>query len=1028
MRSLFIICLQRASSDAAVATRHPVDTLLAGTDIMNIMSKFMFSRRQFLTSASVAGTAALTGCSDGARKLIPHVIPPPDIVPGEATWYATTCRECPAGCGLLAKNRDGHVIKVEGNPRHPINTGKVCPRGQASVQGIYNPDRYRQPLVRDSRGKLRATTWQKAEQMLLQRLSPLIQGGRKRRVVFLTGLVTGSRRDLIERWISALGGEHLMYEPIAYEALRKGNQSVFGRAMIPSYHIDRADFLLSLGANFLEYWVSNVQFTRQFATFHEPKQGGGKNIFVYVGPRLSMTAANADYWMTVPVGTESLVAGALLNAIGKGTQGQSGQEVTPDVLYRRTGVPPERLNFVAQQLGRARSPLILAEGTGYHQPNALETVVAANLLQFATGSTGTIDWQDPVSLGDVAYASQMRDLAGRMIDGEIDALIIDGANPVFHLPASWEFERRIAKVPFVVSFSSYPDETGSLAHLVMPTRTFLETWGDYSPRVSVHGMLQPVMGPLFSTKQLEDILLSSGKKLTEKEEFPEKDSYDVVRTFWSTGGKGRAAAGPESTWQQDVERGGVWAEGQGSRVQGFEGSRQKDSGGQVAKPPGAQQAGAPLTAHGSPFTGLRLSKTFAFITYPTIQFFDGRLANRPFLQEMPDPVTMIPWEGWIEVNPRMAEWLGVEQGDIITLRSANGAINGPVYVYPGLADYTVATPFGRGHGPSFGRYVTIDKVGNPVQLISSQPDPAGGLVWATYPVSVSKAGASVSLARADASGFQHGRHLARDITVNDLVSSAGQEPDVVMPLFEGWRKEIDFYPKHYHDEHRWGMAVDLDRCIGCQACVIACYAENNVGIVGKENFRKGREMSWIHIERYFERDQPFMRFLPVLCRHCGEAPDGSVCSVFAPNHSIEGINNQFCNRSVGTRFCNQNCPWKVRRFNWFTWRNDEPLGWQINPDVTVRQKGVMEKCSFCIQRMSHARTKAISENRLIRDGEFEPACAQTCPADVFVFGNLKDPNSRVSQLIRQARAYQLLGELNTKPVVVYLKKVVQRTV
>lgn len=1001
----------------------------------------MFSRRQFLKAASLAGTAVLTGCSDHARKLIPYVIPPPDIVPGEATWYATTCRECPAGCGLLAKNRDGHVIKVEGNPSHPVNTGKVCPRGQASVQGIYNPDRYRKPMVRDSGGKFRAATWQNAERMLLQRLSPLVQGGQKGRVVFLTGLVTGSRRDLIERWISALGGEHLMYEPIAYEALRKGNQSVFGRATIPSYYIDRADFLLSFGANFLEYWVSNVQFARQFATFHEPKQGGGKYLFVYVGPRLSMTAANADYWLTVPVGTESLVARALLDATGKGKRGQTGGEITSDLLYRLTGLTPESLNFVAEQLERAKSPLILAEGAGYQQPNALETVVAANMLQSAMGSGGAIDWNDPVSLGEVVYASQMKDLAGRMTGGEIDALVIDGTNPVFHLPASWGFEAGIAKVPFVVSFSSYPDETSSLAHLVMPTHTFLETWGDYSPRTSVHGMLQPVMGPMFSTRQLEDVLLSSGKKLTAKGEFPEKDAYEVVRTFWSTGGKGRAAAGPESTWQQYVERGGVWtdatqvqgprskaqwgqgAESQGSGVRGAKGStnRERQASGQQA----AAEQQTPVTAHGLSLTDIRLSKAFAFITYPTIQFFDGRLANRPFLQEMPDPVTMIPWEGWIELNPRMAKWLGVEQGDIITLRSANGAVNGPVYVYPGLADYTVATPFGRGHDPSFSRYVAIDKVGNSVQLISPQPDQARGLVWATYPVSVSKAGASVSLARADGSGYQHGRHLARDITLNDLVSTAGQKPDVVMPLPEGWRKDVDFYPKHYHDEYRWGMAVDLDRCIGCQACVIACYAENNVGIVGKENFRKGREMSWIHIERYFERDQPFIRFLPVLCQHCDEAPCESVCPVFAPNHSIEGINNQVYNRCVGTRFCNQNCPWKVRRFNWFTWRHDEPLGWQLNPDVTVRQKGVMEKCSFCIQRVSHARTKAISENRLIRDGEFEPACAQTCPADVLVFGNLKDPNSRVSQLIRQARAYQLLGKLNTKPAVIYLKKIVK---
>ena len=246
-----------------------------------------------------------------------------------------------------------------------------------------------------------------------------------------------------------------------------------------------------------------------------------------------------------------------------------------------------------------------------------------------------------------------------------------------------------------------------------------------------------------------------------------------------------------------------------------------------------------------------------------------------------------------------------------------------------------------------------------------------------------------------------------------------------MPLPQGFEKEADFYPPHEHIDYRWIMVVDLDRCIGCQACVVACYAENNLGIVGKENVLKGREMSWIHIERYFESDQPLIRFLPMLCQHCDEAPCESVCPVFAPTHSKEGLNNQVYNRCIGSRYCNQNCPWKVRRFNWFTWTHDAPLEWQLNPDVTVRTKGVMEKCSFCIQRIVAAKITARNEGRPVRDDEFTTACAQTCPTDALIFGNLLDPESRVSRLIRQARAYQVLGYLNTKPAVIYLKKITQ---
>ncbi len=263
------------------------------------------------------------------------------------------------------------------------------------------------------------------------------------------------------------------------------------------------------------------------------------------------------------------------------------------------------------------------------------------------------------------------------------------------------------------------------------------------------------------------------------------------------------------------------------------------------------------------------------------------------------------------------------------------------------------------------------------------------------------------------------------ISYKEYRKTLGSKPDIVMPLPSGWNREVDFYPSHRHVDYRWGMVIDLDRCIGCQACVMACYAENNVINVGQKDVSMGREMSWLHIERYFEAEQPFARFLPMLCQHCDSAPCESVCPVFAPNHSKEGINNQVYNRCIGTRDCNQNCPWKVRRFNWHPWKRDYPLEWQLNPDVTVREQGVMEKCSFCIQRIIYAKTEAKSEGRKVRDGEFTTACAQTCPVDAITFGNLMDPESRVSKLCAQARAYQVLGGLNTKTAVIYLEKITQ---
>ena len=985
------------------------------------------SRRQFLKAACLAGTSALVGaCSDTTRKLIPYVIPPEDIVPGEATWYATTCRECPAGCGMLAKNCDGRVIKVEGNPLHPVNTGKLCARGQASVQGIYNPDRYRGPLARGQDGKLAAVSWEHGEKAFLDGLSSAKAKGRGDRVVFLTDLVTGTERDLIRRWLAALGSaQHVMYEPFAYEALRKANQTVFGADAIPTYHIDKADFLISFGANFLETWISNVQFTRQFASFHEPKEGK-KNVFVYVGPRLSMTAANADNAIIVPFGGESLVALGLLrllldqNPRLRPSEDAAADEraalkaslapFTPDAVERATGVKPETLGILAGLLAKAERPLILAEGMGYQDPKAYETAVAANLLcSLFPGSRQTIDFSSPSSLSDVVRADRMKSLSDAMLNGEVEVLLIDRANPVFNLPVSWQFEKALRTVPLVVSFSSLPDETGEFAHLVLPTHTFLESWGDYSPRRGVHGLLQPVMGPLFDTRHLGDLLLSTGRKI-KPEAFPEKDSYEVLRSAWSKKAKETAATAPtDAFWQESLRKGGLW-----TALKGEGPTRPRVIAGSLSfSRPEA------FTANQSE----ALAKGLGFIAYPTIQFFDGRMANRPFLQEMPDPVTQITWAGWVEINPETARKLNIEKGDLLTIRSEHGTVKGAAFPYFGIAPGTLAMPVGHGHS-AFGRYARSETT-NPLRVTSGRIDSAGGVIRPAAAVTVEKEGRIVPIANTDGSAYQHGRNLVRSISLQQYRSTIGDAPEVVLPLPQGWDKRIDYYPPHRHIDYRWVMIVDLDRCIGCGACVIGCYTENNVGVVGRREVERGRHMAWLNIQRYFEADQPFIRFLPMLCQHCDEAPCESVCPVFGPQHNAEGINNQVYNRCIGTRFCSQNCPYKVRRFNWFTWKHDRPLEWQLNPDVTVREKGVMEKCSFCIQRINAARIQARSEDRLIRDDEFSPACVQTCPADALIFGNLLDAESRVSKLIKQARAYQVLCDLNTKPAVIYLKKITQ---
>lgn len=965
-------------------------------------------RRDFLKIIGVAGGTAVvaSSCSEPVEQIIPYVIPPEGIIPGVPNWYASTCRECPAGCGILVKNREGRAIKIEGNSKSPINNGASCARGQAALQGLYNPDRIRSPLSKNDAGKLQPLGWEGAEKTLTEKIEELRGNSKTGNIVFLSNHISGSLNKLVGEWMDALGGKHIEYETFAHEPLKEANKISFGIDKIPTYHIDKSKYLLSFGADFIETWLSPVEYTKQFSKMHSYKDKTmGK--FVHVEPRASLTASSADEWISVKPGTEGFLALGIANAIVNSGQSPNGggglrgllSKYSPDQVSSVTGVPVQTITQIAKEFSTMQPSLAIGGGVSVTSTNATQTLVAINILNYVAGNIGeTVDFGDTLTLSNVNSFQDITSLVSSMENGEIDILFLYDVNPAYTLPKVLKFSEALEKVPFVVSFSSFLDETTEAANLILPDNTPLESWGDYSAKESVHGLIQPVMSPVFNTKGTGDVILSVSGQVEELNgRFTQTTFYDYLRDSWKEIWTGAQGVGDfETFWKDCLENGGYYLEVPSRRVS-------------------ISSAISSVKFTEPEFTG---DGDFYFMAYPSYRYYDGRGANKPWLQELPEALSTGVWSSWVEVHPDTAKKLNVKLGDFLSIESPEGVIEIQVYVYQGIRPDTLSVMIGQGH-TSYGRYAK-DRGVNPITILPLSTDElSGGFAWLSTKVKAAKVNKHEQFVQTQYTTTQHDRDMVQAVTLTELQQGIHHEE----------HHEPDFYPPREYDRYRWGMAIDLQKCVGCGACVTACYAENNIAFVGKELVAKRRDMAWIRIERYFEEannNAGFQtRFLPMLCQQCGNAPCEPVCPVYATYHNPEGLNAMVYNRCVGTRYCANNCTYKVRRFNFFTYKWPEPLNWQLNPDVTVRSKGVMEKCTFCVQRINHGKDLAKDEGRDVRDGDFKVACEQACPADAIVFGNLEDHESEASKLSHDDRGYKVLAEVNTLPAITYLKKVTQ---
>lgn len=1025
-------------------------------------------RREFLKVLGVAGTgASLFGCStQGAERLIPYVVQPEEIVPGMSTWYRTTCRECPAGCGMDIRTREGRALKAEGNPLSPISHGALCARGQASLQGLYNPDRVPQALARAGDGGWDQLGWDAAEERLTAALAEA-----PGQTVFLTRSLTGTMDRLVGAWTQALGIEWVRYETFAWEPLRAANRLLFGIDGVPSHDFANADVVVSFGADFLETWLSPVDYAHGFGHSHS-YANGRRGRFVSVGPHHSLTGLNADEWLATRPGTEHLVALAMARSIVDVGAGQAGgaaallETVDVEAFADAAGIPADRLRGIAGDFANGGRSLAVGPGVASTTGAATALAAAVQVLNLVAGNIGrTVQFGRQELAGRAGGYAQLRALVERMRAGEVGALLVYGPNPLYSMPTADEVGPALEAVPFIASFSQMRDETSQHASLLLPDHHFLESWGDYVPRTGVYSLVQPVMTPVFATKQTGDVLLSVARRAGTALPTTATTYHDYLRESWAQDvfPQVDAALPFEDWWREALEQGTVVIDAPEPAV--------------TLDPAGL----ATLQWEVPEFTGGD-GADFYLVVYPSYRFYDGRTADRPWLQELPDPVSKISWGSWLEMHPETAEALGVEDvGAMVEVETPYGLAQLPVWQNPGMRHDVVAVQLGQGH-EEFGRYAR-QRGANAIALLGPRVEqPSGSLVWfqtraavrptgewyrlpytagnqttagreivETIPFDEARevdpgvsrlaatAAAAAETARAEAvahtespaqatAGGGHGvEGLPGEQVVAELQGTGGFTPELVEAGPADYPPPGTFYGEYSEEHPRWGMAIDLDRCTGCSACVTACYAENNIGIVGPERVAEGRILSWIRIERYFGESQEELeagaQFLPMLCQQCGNAPCEPVCPVYAAYHTPDGLNAQVYNRCVGTRYCANNCPYKVRYFNWFTWEWPEPLNWQLNPDVTVREKGVMEKCTFCVQRIRGTQRTARLEGREVRDGEIVPACAQTCAADAIVFGNVADPSSRAARIGSSGRGYRVLGELNTQSGIVYLKKV-----
>jgi len=994
------------------------------------------SRRDFFKVMGLSATAAMTACQRAPlQNILPLTRRPDELVPGVSLWYATLCGACPARCGLLVKTRDGRPIKVEGNPAHPVSQGAVCAVGQASLLGLYDADRARGP-----QHEKKAATWKDADAALRAALAAAHTHGKAVRWVVPWGLGPTTEAALDALLAQHEGARVVRFDPLGVrDAQADAQEAVWGLRGLPEYRIDRADLVVSFAADFLGTWVAPAVFTRQWSSRRDPARGTMQRV-VQLESILSLTGGSADERHPLPPGEVTAALAQLVAALARGADRSDPR----GVLARRVveALPPgygaagatqneRKLPDFSVALRKAGNKgLVLA---GSEDPTAQLLAALANALLGNETTTAVIDESRAVRSGELSLAA----LAAELDAGHVGALVLVGVNPALARPG---FAASLAKADFSLSTSERLDETAALCTVHAPEGHAWEGWSDDRPRANVEAIGQPCVAPLFDTRpRLRSLRIWAGPDGALSP--PNGEDYLAIKVRWQA--QHAAAGGPlPGAWEAFVRDGVKVSEA---------------APGDLALPPsralGADHAIALAMARAA---HVLVAKELSLVLHASVALLDGTGAtsNNGWLQELPDPMTKVVWENVAAMAPALAASLGLADGDLVDLATQAGHVTLPVLRQPGLSPAVVAVALGHGR-----THAGRNAAGHGANAWVLAEAHAAGVRLTALPVTVRATGGKTELALCQTHASQEGRGLVRQAELaafredphagNEASHEQGHEAAGEHAHAGGanahgendgnhahaknkgpLRHGLGLWPGHAYQGHRWGLAIDLNKCTGCAACVVSCSAENNVPVVGADEARRRREMHWLRIDRYFaddDHDNPDVLHQPMMCQHCENAPCETVCPVVATAHSSEGLNQQIYNRCVGTRYCANNCPTKVRRFNWFDYQHGDALERMVlNPDVVVRTRGVMEKCSMCVHRIEEARALSRREGRTLAEGDIETACQQSCPAQAIVFGDANQPDSQLSRLRETPRSYRILEEINVKPQVTFLTRIKNR--